>query len=357
MNMQQQNNEVRAAAALWQVRRHDGLNAQEEAQFQHWLAAETSHAQAWARAAATWQDLAQLHPSAVAQLRRGVPPTRAPATAATGNWRNWRSWLADGVRPLAGALARPMAGAAAAVVLLGAGWLGWSQWQQQPVFSQHYASAQGQQLDVYLPDGSVLKLDTDTRAQVTLYRSRREVRLSEGQAMFSVKADAGKPFVVLTDRLQVTVVGTRFAVRNTHEVQDGQEQSTDSVAVEEGKVRVRRLSHGEAAGQSLLLTAGQAVRAEAAGQLHRLADIPARSALLWREGRVNFDNTPLPQALAEFERYGATHLVINDPAVARLRVNGSFDLRQATAFSQTLPLVLPVQLRQQGSEMEIASKK
>lgn len=347
MNMQQKNSEVRAAAALWQIRCHDGLSADEEAQFQQWLAAEASHAEAWTRAAGTWQGLAQLHPSAVAQLRRGAQPARAPANAAADNW----------LTGLTGSLMRPIAGAAAAVVILGAGWLGWSQWQQQPVFSQHYASARGQQLDVYLPDGSVLKLDTDTRAQVTLYRNRREVRLPEGQAMFTVKADAGKPFQVLTDRLQVTVVGTRFAVRNTHEVQDGQEQSTDSVAVEEGKVRVSRLSHGEATGQPLLLTAGQALRAEPAGQLQMLAAIPARSALLWREGRVNFDKTPLPQALAEFERYGATHLVINDPAVARMRVNGSFDLRQVTAFSQTLPLVLPVQLRQQGGEMEIAIRK
>lgn len=332
---------VRAAAALWQVRRHDGLTREQEAQFQAWLLEHDSHAQAWARASGTWNGLAQLHPQALAQLRRSAPP----APAARDKMRHW----------LAG-FARPLAAVATAAVVVGAGWLGWGHWQQQAVFSHYYASARGQQLDVHLPDGSVMKLDTDTRAQVTLYRNRREVRLPQGQAMFSVKADAGKPFQVITGRLQVTVVGTRFAVRNTHALRDGYDTATDSVAVEEGKVRVSQLLNGKTAGQPLLLVAGQAVQAQAAGQLVTLTGAQASSALLWREGRVNFEATPLPQALAEFERYGATHLQIRDPAVAAMRVNGSFDLRQAAAFSQALPLVLPVQLRQRGSKMEIIAK-
>lgn len=334
---------VRAAAALWQVRRHDGLTPEQEAQFQAWLLEHDSHAEAWARASGTWNGLAQLHPQALAQLRRSVPPAPAPASR-----NKWRHWLAG--------FARPLAAVATAAVVVGAGWLGWEHWQQQAVFSQHYASARGQQLDVHLPDGSVIKLDTDTHAQVTLYRNRREVRLPQGQALFSVKADAGKPFQVITERLQVTVVGTRFAVRNTHALHDGHDAVTDSVAVEEGKVRVSELLHGKTSGQPLLLVAGQAVQARAAGQLVALTGTEASSALLWREGRVNFEGTPLPQALAEFERYGATHLLIKDPAVAAMRINGSFDLRQAAAFSQALPLVLPVQLRQRGNAMEIVAK-
>jgi transmembrane sensor len=67
--------------------------------------------------------------------------------------------------------------------------------------------------------------------------------------------------------------------------------------------------------------------------------------MAWRAGRVVLNDTPLGDAVAEFERYFDTGLVVPDPAVAALRLNGSFDLRQAGAFKRALPEVLPVRLQ------------
>lgn len=336
-----------AEAAQWQVRRHDGLTADEEAQFQAWLALGGERRAAYARFDRVWNGLGELAPQAVARLTASLPPASMPpapmphAPAARG-WLSGWSWLA-----------RPIATAALAISAAGGGWLGWSHWQAQPVYAETFATARGQQLNVALPDGSMLGLDTATRAEVTLYRDRREVRLPEGQALFTVKADAARPFHVLTQRMRVTVVGTRFSVRNTR---TGLARDGVGVRVEEGRVRVSMLEHGDPVGAPVLLTAGQYVQSDAAGRLAPVGTAPAGGAMPWREGRVNFDRTPLDQAVAEFERYGATRLVIRDPAVAALRVNGSFDLRQADAFSQTLPLVLPVQLRQRGGQTEIIAK-
>jgi transmembrane sensor len=247
-----------------------------------------------------------------------------------------------------------LATAALAVCVLGAGWLGWGHYQRQPVFHESFASARGELLDVHLPDGSVMKLDTATRVEVTLYRQRREVRLPEGQATFYVRADKARPFDVLTDSLRVTVVGTRFAVRNTHA---GLGLGGEAVTVEEGRVRVAPL-HATAGGTGAVeLTAGESVQANRAGALGTVDSRPAHGALLWREGRINFDSTPLAQAVAEFERYGDTRLLIKDPEVAAMRVNGSFDTRLAADFGSALPLVLPVQLRKHGNVTEIVAKR
>jgi transmembrane sensor len=336
---------LHAEAAQWQARRQDGLTAGEEAQFQAWLALGGGRRAAYARFDNVWNGLAELPPQAVARLTASLPPA-SPRPAPPARQPAPRGWLSGWA-----ALARPMATAALVITVAGGGWLGWNHWQAQPMYTETFATARGQQLNVELPDGSMLGLDTATRAEVTLYRDRREVRLPEGQALFTVKADAARPFLVLTERLRVTVVGTRFSVRNTR---TGLAQNV-GVQVEEGRVRVSMLDQGKPAGAPVLLTAGQQVQSDAAGRLAPLAPAPA-GAMPWREGRVNFDGTPLGQAVAEFERYGATRLVIKDPAVAALRVNGSFDLRQADAFSQTLPLVLPVQLRPRGGETEIIAK-
>lgn len=314
------------AAASWQVRRQDGFSASEEAQFQAWLAADSDHRQAYARMEGVWSGLGELHPTAVAQLASTMPEPEK---------RRYRL---------------PLATAALAFGAVCTGWFGWNYYQQQPVFHESFASARGEQLDVHLPDGSVMKLDTATRVEVTLYRQRREVRLPEGQATFYVRADKARPFDVLTDSLRVTVVGTRFAVRNTHAGLGG-----EAVTVEEGRVRVAPLHATGADPGAVELTAGESVQASRAGALGTVDTRLAHGALLWREGRINFDNTPLAQAVAEFERYGDTRLLIKDAEVAAMRVNGSFDTRLAADFGSALPLVLPVQLREHGGVTEIVA--
>jgi transmembrane sensor len=377
---------VEAAAAGWQVRRQDGLSAEEEAQFQHWLAEAPAHRPAFDRLQGVWGRLDGLPAGDIAQLRAGVPGPQGTTLAGRPGAHGVQAGVPGGSQALPVLPAAPgpqpaapgrrawlpslgwlvpraaMAGTACAVLV--GGWLGWDHWQRQPTFAKTYATARGQQLDVRLPDGSALKLDTATRAEVTLYRQRRELRLPEGQALFTVQAHAAQPFDVLAGPVRITVVGTRFAVRNTR---TGLGADGVRIVVEEGRVRVSPAQAGGAPlpgdgsatatspAASVELAAGQSIEADATGRLGPVAAQPPAGALLWSEGRVGFDRTPLAQALAEFERYGPTRLEIRDPAVAALRINGSFDLRQLGAFTRALPQVLPVRLIARDGATEIAA--
>ncbi|MFC7208495.1 FecR family protein [Comamonas endophytica] len=227
----------------------------------------------------------------------------------------------------------------------GGSYMAWDHWQRQPVFAQNFETLRGQQLNVQLPDGSQLRLDTATRVEVLLYRQRREVRLPEGQVAFAVQGDGTRPFDVLAGDTRVTVVGTRFSVRNTV-------GSPVSVAVEEGRVRVAAASDPDAAA-AVLLTAGQQFVGGAAGTVGAVA---ASGIAPWRDGRITLDNLPLSRALAEFERYGPTRMVVHDPAVAALRVSGTFDPRHLENFRRSLPQVLPVRLQEHGGQTEIVAR-
>ena len=370
-------------AASWQVRQQDGLSAGEAAELQQWLEADPSHRDAFARFDGMWDRLDALPADEVLRLKASLPAAKASENTGSADKLARHVSREDAVdvsptpprvisspprvsprprRGWRGGLIPNLLTTGAAAALACTAWIGWTYWQQQPVFTQSYATARGQQLDVHLPDGSTLKLDTATRAEVTLYRQRREVRLPEGQAMFTVKADASQPFDVLAGPLRITVVGTRFSVRNTP---TGMGADGVSVVVEEGRVRVTRsdttAAASDAPAQALAkvaeLTAGQSIQADAQGQWEQIKAQSPGGAMLWREGRVNFDRTPLAQALAEFERYGATNVVIKDPKVAALRINGSFDLRQARTFTGALPQVLPVRLREQGGVTEVVSSR
>lgn len=326
----------------WFVRARGGLSAQEQGELAAWQARDPAHAQAYARWQADWQQLDALPAQGVAQLRAHLAQdlARERATAPSPA----RGWLA-------GAWAGGAAMAASVAMVAAGGLLAWNHWQQQPLFEKHIATRTGEQVDVQLPDGSSLRLDTATAIDVALFRQRREVRLPEGQAVFRVQGDAARPFDVLAGPLRITVVGTRFSVRNTPGI-PGEEGVR--VAVEEGRVRVARAADAPATGAVVELTAGQQIASDAAGRLGTVAAVPASGIAPWRESRVSFDNTPLAQALAEFGRYGPTRLTVRDPEVAALRLTGTFDPRRLDNFVRVLPRVLPVRM-QEPAESDVGA--
>lgn len=333
------------AALDWFVRHTGGqLGAADEAAFLAWLAADSAHGAAFARHQRDWRLLDALPADGLRTLRQNLADDKAAAAVRTAPrrrawWQGLSAWVPQGAL------------AAVALMVSCGGYMAWSLWQQQPVFEQSFATTRGQQLEVVLPEGSRLRLDTLTTADVTLYRERREVRLPQGEAMFQVKGDPARPFDVLAGPLRITVVGTRFSVRYTPGVPG---RAGVQVAVEEGRVRVARVERS-ATDAAVELVAGQQIASDMSGLLGAVSALPAAGIAPWRESRVSFDNTPLNQALAEFERYGPVHLTVREPAVAALRVTGTFDPRRPGNFARILQQVLPVKLREQGGEAEIVS--
>lgn len=341
----------------WFIRRdRDGWNAAQESAFQAWLQADERHRSSYARWQAHWHAMDAIPADAVAQLRgrlvrdKAVQAARAPiGMPAAASARPDENGHARPSRRRVLLPALAMAGMAA--IIAGTGLLGWRQWQAQPVFTQAFSTERGQQAEVPLPDGSRLRLGTATRLEVSYYRQRREVRLLDGQAVFSVQADAHRPFDVLAAATRITVVGTRFAVRHTpHMAAD----AGVHVLVEEGRVRVARASGPLGPGEGALeLTAGQQVASDVDGALAAIVPVPGDGIAPWREHRVSFVDTPLGHALAELERYGNTGLVLRDPAVAALRLSGTFNPRDARTLRSVLPRALPVRLQEQGGATEI----
>lgn len=349
-------------ALRWLVRRQDGLSAPQEQAFQAWLQADVSHQHAFHDLSGVWQDIDAIPADDVARLRGTIEPAAQastdkatarprPAARAARQAPWWRRLQGDGEQ-------RPWGSRAVTVgatsLALGLGWFAWHLWQQ-PVFSQQYVTARGQQLDIGLPDGSALKLDTATRADARLYRQRREVHLSEGQVLFQVHGDKAHPFDILAGATRITVVGTRFSVRYTPSLGDQQVR----VAVEEGRVRVARVGDAHEQGSTpevVELTAGQTVVARADGHLGPVERLGSEGVAPWQNRRLSFYDTPLSVALAELERYGPTGMAIRDPAVGALTVTGTVDLNRVRDFTRSLPLVLPIRLEARDGVTHILAK-
>jgi transmembrane sensor len=190
-------------------------------------------------------------------------------------------------------------------------------WTVAPVQAAQYTTAAGEQRSIVLADGSTVTLNTRTELQVRVYRNRRDVQLSSGEAHFDVARDESRPFRVRTSLGEARVLGTRFTVYHRPDSLE--------VTTEEGLVQVTRAgTTATDAGATVLVRPGErAVVAEGedtvrlgAGDLQRIAN--------WRSQRVEFDGVPLTEALTEFSRYSGRTIRPANAEVGAIRISGVF---------------------------------
>ena len=114
--------------------------------------------------------------------------------------------------------------------------------------------------------------------------------------------------------------------------------------VTEGLVRLEADNNPDGRRQpTTLLPAGSVATASNAGVVVRSGSIQrAEEYLSWRTGFVNFHDTPLSAAAAEFNRYNPRKIVIGDAAVGRMRIGGNFRWSNADTFVRLLEQGFPI---------------
>jgi transmembrane sensor len=208
-----------------------------------------------------------------------------------------------------------------------------------------------------LPDGTVIKLNTDSAVDVRYDAAVRRVRLVRGEAHFAVAKNAARPFIVSAAGVDVRVVGTIFNIRLRPESVD--------VLVTEGVVRVgppvteesAPAVGGAAGGVPSELTAGQKVSVALGARVAIPVSAPIavsaeelRQVLAWQSRRLEFDATPLRAIVAEFNRYNRHRLVVADPQLEAQRFGGSFPAGDYATFVRMLELDFDVVAETNGGE-------
>jgi transmembrane sensor len=249
--------------------------------------------------------------------------------------------------------------AASLVGAIGIGGLVLSPPQNSPVVSaervQRFATAIGQRRDVMLSDGSKVTLNTDSLVEVRYSNDRRDVRLLQGQALFHVAKNPERPFIVSAGNRQVTALGTAFDVQIKR---DGQVQ----VLLVEGNVRVdpvrrRGLAKLIPALTRTELTPGQQLISEGGDDIDvSAADVERATA--WNRGTLIFRADSLGDAIQEVNRYSAVPLVVDDPAVARLKVSGIFPTANQEDFVAALETLYPLSAQKEpGGTIRLVWRK
>jgi transmembrane sensor len=155
------------------------------------------------------------------------------------------------------------------------------------------------------------------------------VELASGQAFFDVEGDPARPFVVRAGATDVTALGTRFDVRRA----GGGAQ----VTLVEGKVDV--VDRGQATPRWSLAPGQQIVTASPRPAVR---SVDAASETSWTVGRLIFAGDTVEAAVAEVNRYTASKVVLDAPAIADIAVSGAFNTGDVEGFVSALTELYPV---------------
>lgn len=209
-------------------------------------------------------------------------------------------------------------------------------YRQLPVaaWQAAYRTATGERRSMQLADGSRVQMNTGTAFDVEYDDARRLLLLHEGELLVETARDPqalSRPLSIRTADGRVRALGTRFCVR----CGDGWSE----VAVFDGAVEA---AAGGGVAVKRIIGAGEQVRFSAAG-LGDTEPLLAHRAD-WVDGILHADDQPLADFSAELARHRRGWIRC-DPAVAALRISGSFQLDDTDGVLQALAATLPVAIR------------
>ncbi|MEO0731815.1 MAG: FecR domain-containing protein [Bacteroidota bacterium] len=265
-------------------------------------------------AAATAQEEARAFLSHLDNHYTAVTPSPAVTQQAYARWQQLRDQPRKKqpvtVRQLP--RRRRFLGAVAAVLVAALSvWMLWPTGNTSANGLVEFVTDYGEQREIYLPDSSRVLLNADSRlwyAADWTATGERRVNVS-GEAFFSVRKDvARRPFLVLSEALDVRVLGTEFSVYAR--------EPESRVILEEGSVEVQLPE--ETATETILMVPGdEVVYTPATGEVES-RQVEVGPLVSWKDGYLFFDDEPLGEVVPRIEEiFGVTITIERDELRSR----------------------------------------
>lgn len=206
---------------------------------------------------------------------------------------------------------------------------------------EDYCTGIGEHRAVTLSDGTGIELNSGSAITVNFDDTRRLIRLMNGEIMVTTAPDprlangtgAARPLLIETAQGVLRAIGTRFTVRQF----DVSQQGKSSVAVFEGAVEIRPVT-----GRLQQLEIGQQAAFTREGVI--AVGMAREADTAWRQGMIVAKDMPLIDFLAELGRHRSGWLSC-DPAVAQLKVTGTYPLADIGKILAILQKTLPIDVQ------------
>ncbi|MEO5893654.1 MAG: FecR domain-containing protein [Ferruginibacter sp.] len=200
--------------------------------------------------------------------------------------------------------------------------------------------------EVQLPDGSVAILNYGSILKIAdeYDKSTRWVYL-EGEAFFSVKPDAEKPFVVITDKTATSALGTSFKVRNYPGEESG------NVMLATGKVKVQAINNEAEPSDTRLLPGQQATFQKD----HSVTSATFKTEILtdWRSMKIVFNKAKLDDIVQTLEFYYGIQVKLQNKPATEIAFTGKFFEKSLKEVLEAISFTNKFRYTQTGNTVSI----
>lgn len=187
---------------------------------------------------------------------------------------------------------------------------------------ERYNTAFGSMQEVTLPDGSRVTLNANSSLRFKDEWRASEARIVwlEGEAFFDVvRGEQGQKFIVVTDKIDVEVLGTEFNVQTR--------KNSTKVVLSRGRVKLN--GKGGAVSQEVFMDPGELVELVPENNSLVKSKVDPELFLSWRKGELIFRATPLEEIAQLLEDTYGWRAVFRSDSLKHLQFTGTIHVASA----------------------------
>lgn len=226
----------------------------------------------------------------------------------------------------------------AASFLILVGFAGLMYWNMNSSNNYESVVTTGDRMEYTLPDNSVVWLEENTKLQYSKDFDQSRSLILDGIATFEVTHNPDKPFVISTESIDVTVLGTKFIV-------NAEDNTTNYVDVINGRVKVQNTN---VKADSLILTKGMKAEVESNNVL-ALSDEVDSNDMFWATQQLSYNNKPLVKIFEELQTYYDVSLEYDSANFSGCLFQGSFTDRSIEQIFSSLKLIYDFTIEKDGN--------
>jgi ferric-dicitrate binding protein FerR (iron transport regulator) len=199
----------------------------------------------------------------------------------------------------------------------------------------------GQKKKIIIQDGSQLILNAGTTVRVQNdFSGDRKIELVDGEVFFDVKKDEKRPFIIQSQGVTTTVLGTSFSISAYKEL------NKLSIGVLSGKVSVA----GQLVPFSLLEKEQELIYDKDAGSYKRIALDPSLTA--WQNGRLVLNDLSFREMAVLIKKNFGIEMQTRDEAIRNKRFTADLPVSMSPVkAAQVLAAIYSLRIEKKGNQI------
>jgi len=184
----------------------------------------------------------------------------------------------------------------------------------------------GKNSSITLPDGTIAYLNAGSRlVYPNFFKGKKREVILVGEGFFDVAPNEKMPFVVQTNDLNVTALGTKFNLSAYPS-----DNSIETVLVE-GEVKID-MSGLQPFKNDYILKPNQLATYNRTSAETKIKHVDVINYVSWHEGYLNFESSDLSRIVKKLERYYNINIILDDPMLGIRSITGKLHLRDETEY-------------------------